>query len=54
MIASHTLIQAEAGPTAIVTAAPRQVPGIPGTATAGGPVTARSGRAFPAPGAPAA
>ena len=33
MIASHILIQAEAGPVAVVTAARQEVPGVPGTAS---------------------
>ena len=32
MIASHILIQAEAGPVTVVTAARQEVPGVPGTA----------------------
>jgi hypothetical protein len=45
MIASQILIQADAGPAAIVTAAPGDVPGVPGTAGAARPrnVPARAG-----------
>ena len=45
MIASHILIQAQAGPAAIVTAAPGEVPGAPETASVAGPrdVIARAG-----------
>ena len=38
MIASHILIQAEAGPAAIVTAALGEVPGASETASAAGPL----------------
>ena len=37
MITSHIVFQAEAGPAAIVTAALREVPGVPGTASVAGP-----------------
>jgi hypothetical protein len=37
VIASHILIQAGAGPAAIVTAAPREVPGAAETASVAGP-----------------
>jgi hypothetical protein len=37
VIASHIPIQAQAGPAAIVTAAVREVPGVPGTASVAGP-----------------
>jgi hypothetical protein len=46
VIASHILIQAGAGPAAIVTAAPGEVPGAAGTASVAGPgdVIAPAGR----------
>jgi hypothetical protein len=45
VIASHILIQAEASPVAIVTAAPGEVPGAAETASVAGPgdVIARAG-----------
>ncbi len=45
MIASHILIQAEAGTAAVVTAALREVPGVSETASVAGPcdVIARAG-----------